>query len=254
MHSIPLFSAEPHSARLKQISNKWGFTIRPPEIQDKFVLELSDGSLQLRKCDDPKFGSIYVDFCSGRSGHRRKYGGGTSEAIARAVGLKKGARPSVLDATAGMGSDAFVLASLGCHVHMIERSPIMAALLEDGLARAKLDVKIGPWVSQRLSLSFGDSREYFSYLPFKPDVVYLDPMFPEKGKSALVKKEMQVLKVLIGADNDADALLPVAFKVAKNRVVVKRPMQANYLAGKKPNTSIKSRNYRFDVYIKVTLA
>ena len=152
-----------------------------------------------------------------------------------------------------MGRDAFVLASLGCQVNMIERSPIIAALLEDGLARAKLDVEIGPWVSQRLSLSFGDSRKCFSALPFKPDVVYLDPMFPEKGKSALVKKEMQVLKVLIGADSDASTLFPIAFKVAKNRVVVKRPMQVDYLAGQKPNTSIKSRNYRFDVYIKMRL-
>ncbi|MCK5581494.1 MAG: class I SAM-dependent methyltransferase [Candidatus Omnitrophica bacterium] len=214
-----------------------------------FFLEMKDQRLQLRKRDEPKLGALYVDFVSGLSAYRRKYGGGRRQAIARAVDLKRGAAPSVVDATAGLGRDAFVLASLGCRVHMIERSSVIAALLEDGLNRAKLDPEVGRWVSERLSFSCQDSCDGLRGLPFEPDVVYLDPMFPEKKKVALVKKEMRVLKSLVGVDPDADALLQVALNAARKRVVVKRPAFAGYLAGQPPDTAIKTKKNRFDVYL-----
>jgi len=217
--------------------------------KNDFILELKEQRLQLRKQDAPQLGAIYVDFVAGAMAHRRKFGGGRRQAIARAVGLKKKANPNILDATAGLGRDAFVLASLGCRVHLIERSPIIAELLEDGLKRAKHDSKIGPWISERLSLSHQDSCKGFKGLPFKPDVVYLDPMFPEKKKSALVKKEMQMFQFLIGSDSDSDTLLKIALKTAQNRVVVKRPAHADWLADQSPDTSIKTKKNRFDIYL-----
>ena len=216
---------------------------------DQYVLETFEDRLQLKKKDEPKLGAIYVDFIGNASEYRRKHGGGRKQAIAKAIGLKKGATPLVVDATAGLGRDAFVLASLGCRVHMIERSPAVAALLEDGLHRAKLDSTIGAWVSQLMSFDTGDSRKILLLLPFEPDVVYLDPMYPTKKKPALVKKEMRVFRDLIGQDPDADSLLDIALKVAKERVVVKRPAHADRMAGRRPNISIKMTKNRFDIYL-----
>ena len=87
--------------------------------------------------------AIYVDFVEGELAHRRKFGGGKGQMIAKAVGLNKGFVPTILDATAGLGADAFVLASLGCEVKMIERSPLARLLLADGLERAKNFIDIG---------------------------------------------------------------------------------------------------------------
>ncbi|TBL57379.1 16S rRNA (guanine(1516)-N(2))-methyltransferase, partial [Klebsiella oxytoca] len=104
---------------------------------------LTPTHLELRKQDEPKLGGIYVDFVAGTMAHRRKFGGGRGEAVAKAVGIKKDYLPDVVDATAGLGRDAFVLASIGCNVRMVERHPVVAALLEDGLKRAYLDADIG---------------------------------------------------------------------------------------------------------------
>jgi len=215
----------------------------------QYVLETFENRLQLKRQDDPKIGAIFVDFVSSKSEYRRKYGGGRKQAIAKAIGLKKGATPLVVDATAGLGRDAFVLASLGCRVHMIERSPAVAALLEDGLNRAKFDPEIGVWVSQLISFETGDSCKILPALSFEPDVIYLDPMYPEKRKPALVKKEMRIFKDLVGCDDDAGVLLNIALKTVCGRVVVKRPAQADWLAGQKPDTSIMTKKNRFDIYL-----
>lgn len=246
---IPLAPLESHDEHIRQLSQQWGFAVRQPNDDDIFFLELSAGRLQLRKRDEPKLGAVYVDFVTGANAHRRKFGGGRGEAIVKSVGFKKGIAPSIVDTTAGLGRDAFVLASLGCRVHMIERSLVVAALLEDGLIRARLDLKIGPWVSQRLSLEYADSCCGLTALAFKPAVIYLDPMFPEKRKPARVKKEMRVFKTLIGGDADSDTLLAIALDTAQQRVVVKRPARADWLSGRPPQTSIKTRQNRFDIYL-----
>ena len=111
-----------------------------------FALHYDDQGLSLRKTDEPKLGAINVDFVTGAVAHRRKFGGGKGQSIAKAVGLNKGATPVVLDATAGLGRDGFVLASLGCKVILHERHPVVAALLYDGLQRAYSDAEIGPWM------------------------------------------------------------------------------------------------------------
>ncbi len=214
-----------------------------------YCLQMRDQQWQLIDQDKPDLPPIVIDFVSGKLAYRRKYGHAGGEAISKAVGIKKGHRPNIVDATAGLGRDAFVLATMGCRVHMIERSRVIATLLEDGVRRAEQDEKIGVLMKEKLSLACGDSRQELGQVPFEPEVVYLDPMFPPKEKSALVKKEMRILHEIVGQDEDADELLKVALTMATTRVVVKRPAYADYLAGIKPQTSIKSKNHRFDIYL-----
>jgi 16S rRNA (guanine1516-N2)-methyltransferase len=215
----------------------------------KYCLQMRDQQWQLIHQDEPELPPMVIDFVSGKLAYRRKYGHAGGEAISKAVGIKKGHRPTIVDATAGLGRDAFVLATMGCRVHMIERSPVIAKLLEDGVRRAEQDEKIGGLIKEKLSLMCGDSRQELVHLPFEPEVIYVDPMFPPKEKSALVKKEMRILQEVVGQDEDADELLKVALKIATKRVVVKRPAYANFLAEINPQTSIKTKKHRFDIYL-----
>lgn len=217
------------------------------------ALIVTDERLELKKLDEPKLGAIYVDFIDGAMAHRRRFGGGRGEAVAKAVGVKGDYLPTIVDATAGLGRDAFVLASLGCKVTMFERHPVVAALLADGLNRAYLDGEIGSELQKNLTLIHDNSLNGLLSTVEKPDVVYLDPMFPHRQKSALVKKEMRVFQQLVGSDDDADSLLDIARKIAKKRVVVKRPDYANFLAEQKPVSSIKTKNHRFDIYAPISV-
>ncbi|MDV5172230.1 class I SAM-dependent methyltransferase [Photobacterium rosenbergii] len=240
---------------LELLAERWGLSHDPGSV---FALVLTAERLELRKLDEPKLGAVYVDLAGGAVAHRRKFGGGRGQAIAKAVGLKGGVTPTVVDGTAGLGRDAFVLASLGCKVQMVERHPVVAALLDDGLARAKADSEIGGWISERLSLLHASSHNALEQLAadpdfVAPDVVYLDPMYPHKKKSALVKKEMRVFQTLVGADLDADGLLAPALALATKRVVVKRPDYAEFLAGQKPAMAIETKKNRFDVYVKAAM-
>jgi len=223
------------SEKAKKLREKWGFLSTK---SDDFQLRLLPAYLALEQKNKPEQGLVFVDFVTGATAHRRKYGGGKGQAIAKAMGLKGHTELNVIDATAGLGRDAFVLASLGCNVTLIERSPVAAALLEDGLDRAYLDHEIGAWMKQRMRFVFASSVEFLK--ENSCDVVYLDPMFPHKKKSALVKKEMRVFQGVVGADLDADDLLEAALESAKYRVVVKRPDYAPFLNDKKPSMSIKT--------------
>ena len=215
----------------------------------KYCLQMKDQQWHLLDQDEPDMTPMVIDFVSGKTAYRRKYGHAGGEAISKAVGIKKGHRPNIVDATAGWGRDAFVLATMGCRVHMIERSEIIATLLKDGVRRAEQDEKIGLLMKDKLSLTCGDSRKELSQVPFEPEVIYLDPMFPHKEKSALVKKEMRMLQHVVGPDADADELLSLALTIATKRVVVKRPAYADFLAGIKPQASIKTKKHRFDIYL-----
>ncbi|WP_347331225.1 class I SAM-dependent methyltransferase [Marinimicrobium locisalis] len=200
-------------------------------------------------------GPVFVDFLGGAVDHRRRFGGGKGQMIGKAVGLKAHVYPSVLDVTAGLGRDAFVLATLGCSVHMLERSALVYRLLQDGLARAKAgaahtaDAELLT-ILERLSLQAAEGCPVLSSVAAdqQPDVVYLDPMFPERQKSADVKKEMRAFHRLVGADADADDLLGPALDAARYRVVVKRPRKAPDLAGRPPSHRVEGKSSRFDVY------
>ncbi|HGJ5876145.1 MAG TPA: 16S rRNA (guanine(1516)-N(2))-methyltransferase RsmJ [Arsenophonus sp.] len=231
---------------LSLIADKWQLKHTPAALM---ALVLTPECLQLKKLDEPKLGGIYVDFVSGAMRHRRKFGGGRNEAIAKAVGIKKSYLPTVVDATAGLGRDTFVLAALGCEVRMFERHPVVAALLEDGLQRGYADAEIGSWLRQRMTLLHVSSVNALATLSPTPDVVYLDPMYPHCRKSALIKKEMRVFQSLVGTDEDADDLLKPAMTIAKRRVVVKRPDYTAHLTTISPQTTIKTKNHRFDIYL-----
>ena len=241
------------SDRCKRIAKKWHFDYlgdaasasKHPQLD--FLLQLNQHALELLKLDEPKLGGIKVDFVDGAIAHRRKFGGGRGQDIAKAIGLKHGFTPHVLDATAGLGRDAFVLASLGCQVTLMERMPVVAALLDDGLERAKLYSDVAE-IAERMTLVHASSIESME-LAQQVDVVYLDPMYPHREKSAAVKKEMRVFQSLVGEDLDADALLKPALALAEYRVVVKRPDYAPPLANTKPSMSIKMKKNRFDVYV-----
>jgi 16S rRNA (guanine1516-N2)-methyltransferase len=223
------------------------------EPEADFALQLGAAGLQFVELGPQAPGAVRVDFVEGAVAHRRLFGGGTGQMIAKAVGVQPGVRPQVLDATAGLGRDAFVLASLGCSMTLIERQPLIAALLEDGLERAKGDSEVGPIVAQ-MRLLHGDAIELMaSWAQVPPQVIYLDPMFPHRDKTALVKKEMRLFRPLVGADQDAPALLAAALALASHRVVVKRPRKAPCIDGPKPGYALEGKSSRYDIYPKKAL-
>lgn len=179
---------------------------------------------------------------------RRLFGGGSGQMIAKAVGVQPGVRPHVLDATAGLGRDAFVLASLGCEVDLIERQPLIGALLEEGLQRAAGDAQVGAIVA-RMRLKLGNAIALMAdWQGDAPQVIYLDPMFPHRDKSALVKKEMRLFRPFVGDDPDAPALLAAALALASHRVVVKRPRKAPIIEGARPGYALEGKSSRYDIY------
>ena len=164
--------------------------------------------------------------------------------------------PSIVDATAGLGRDAFVLASLGAQVLLIERVAAIAALLEDGLKRASRHSDTAD-IAARMTLRNGDAAQSLAALVasahFAPQVIHLDPMFPHREKSALVKKEMRLFRELAGDDDDAPRLLEAALDVATHRVVVKRPRKAPPIEGPAPQHTLEGKTSRYDLYVHRSL-
>ncbi len=192
---------------------------------------------------------LYIDFVKGKNGYRHSKSSTIRQPLAKAVGIKPGVRPSVFDATAGLGRDAFVLACLGCAVSLCERSPILHCLLEDGLFRAGQFEKTREIVSTKMKLLFEDSKIHLQNNPHVYHTVYLDPMYPHRTNSALNKLEMRVIRDLVGDDEDGDILLELAFGAAQNRVVVKRPKGARKISDWKPSFSVPMKNSRYDIYL-----
>lgn len=216
-----------------------------PATAGMLALVFDGQRLELRQTGRGAPGPVFVDFGHGTTGRRGRRASIRAEALARAAGLGRGWRPEVIDATAGLGRDSFILATLGCHVHACERHPLIAALLADGLERAARDPATRD-TAARITLTHADSRELLPRM--HGDVVLVDPMHPPRGKSAAVKKEMQVFQRLLGDDDNADDLLTDALKAARDRVVVKRPRQASPLYGRAPERVVRGKSTRFDIY------
>jgi len=190
----------------------------------------------------------YIDFSSKRMNYRRENISMRKEILIRAMGLKSHTNPRIIDATAGLARDSFLIASLGFHIQLIERSPIIHALIRDAMERALQNFTLAPIVN-RMELIQSDAIIWLKNLKEKPDIIYLDPMFPERKKSALSKLDMRIFHDVVGNDLDADALLQTALACAMQRVVVKRPRLAKELSGIKPTYSLSGSSSRFDVYI-----
>lgn len=233
------------------------------------ILNLTVSGLQLEDHRDKQKTVVRVDFVEGYHAHRRQYGGGRQQPMARAVLLNRHKEQHILDATAGLGRDGFVMAHLGARVTMIERHPLIFALLKDGLDRAKLNTETAE-TAERISLHQADSLRYCQQLQQAetkdhPAIIYMDPMYPERKKSALVKKDMRLLKDLLsmpGLDSNSvsdpqaashaltEAWFEQLMACCTQRMVVKRPKGAAALvASPKPNTEITSKNTRYDIYL-----
>jgi 16S rRNA (guanine1516-N2)-methyltransferase len=191
---------------------------------------------------------LIVDFVGGAVGHRFRFGGGRGQALPKAVGMKGGKTPDIVDATAGLGRDAFLLASLGAKVTLIERSAEMHALLANGLARAReADGDVAEVVA-RMTLLHGDAKDLLPDL--SPDVVLVDPMHPPRSKSALVKSEMRLIREIVGTDEDSCELMKVALATARKRVVLKWPLRADPMPGiVAPSHQITGKSTRYDVFM-----
>jgi 16S rRNA (guanine1516-N2)-methyltransferase len=224
-------------------------TVQHPEAGgDTALLVMSAVGLQLQPAGANAPGPILVDFGAGTMRHRRR--GGHNEPLGKAVGVGRRNNLSVVDATAGLGRDGFVLADLGCQVTFLECSAIAFALLRDGIERARLAED--SWLQEasgRLRLHRADSVDWLASTDQTFDVVYLDPMFPASKKSARAKKEMWLFQQLIGPGERERALLEQALCAASWRVVVKRPAKAPSLAGPPPHHAINGKTVRFDVYM-----
>ncbi|MDO4437418.1 MAG: class I SAM-dependent methyltransferase [Coriobacteriaceae bacterium] len=191
--------------------------------------------------------------------HRIKPGALQRELLVKAARVKGMERPRVVDATAGLGEDSFLLAAAGCDVTLCESDPVIAALLEDALERAAHDADLAP-IAARMHLVAGNSCDILAELAqdpdSAPDVVYLDPMFPGRTKSAAVKKKFQLIHGLERpCEPDAElALMRAAMAARPRKIVVKRPVKGPHLAGVKPSHTLAGKAVRYDCIVPPRLA
>ncbi|MBB3994578.1 16S rRNA (guanine1516-N2)-methyltransferase [Sulfitobacter undariae] len=192
---------------------------------------------------------LRVDFVEGAVRHRRRFGGGRGQDLAKAMGLRAGKTPVIVDATAGLGRDSFLLASLGAQVTLIERSAKMHALLRDGMDRAAAseDEELREIIG-RMTLLQGDAKDLLPQLTC--EAILIDPMHPPRNKSALVKLELRQVRDIVGTDDDAADLLNVALESAQKRVVLKWPAKADPISGVRPcSHQIMGKSTRYDVFM-----
>lgn len=219
-------------ARADELSHRLGVPRIEEPLPGSFCLKVTAEYLELVQIgeDGRVPAGIVVDFASGPM-RQLVRSAGKSQPLAKAVGAAK-SPPYVLDATAGLGKDTLFLATVGCRVLALEKNPLVFALLEDGYRRGLEDSLVGEILRERVQFALGDSTEYLENVKPQeaPDVVYLDPMFPESKKSALPKKEMQIFRALIKEKIDEPRLFEAAIAKAKIRVVVKRPSSSEPLA------------------------
>lgn len=232
----------------------------PESDAPSFELITLDGKVTLNQTDTTPNRQLQVDFATS-SIQQRLQTFGKKHPLAKAIGLHKlkaaDPKPLIVDATAGLGRDSLMLAWLGCKMILIEQQPLLHALLADGLKRAFEHTKFAP-LQPRMLLHHADSKtllaEWAASPETQPDMVYLDPMFPIRQKSALVKKEMQMLQALVGKGiciEEEQALLDAALQSCKRKVVVKRPKEAPPLGGEdamQPDYAVGSPSMRYDVY------
>lgn len=221
----------------QQLSQQWQIPLQSDVVDAEINLHLDERGLSLH-FRDKRFKPFHIEFESGKLGYRQQHL--QHELIIKACGLKPGQTPTIIDATAGFGRDAFILASFGAKVMMIEQANVLAAMLDDALARLTHPLT--------LQLHHGNAIDYLQTHDHA-DIIYCDPMFPLRKKSALVKKELRIIQAIIEEQHNDAELLQQALSKAKSRVVVKRPRIATSVPGPKPNFSIDGKAIRFDIYL-----
>lgn len=201
--------------------------------------------LRLHVILDNQLTHIQFDLDKGKFATRANQATQSNEIVAKAIGCKPGYRPKILDITAGMGRDALIMAKLGCQVVMQERNFAIYHLLKNALKRLQQNEQFLT-IAKNLTLVHCDSLSTKS--KSEVDVIYCDPMFPIRKKSALVKKEMRIFHRLCGDDIDSDQLLVQSLNSNAKRIVVKRPKGAEFLANLKPSHQVLGKQFRYDVY------
>nr|WP_320009821.1 class I SAM-dependent methyltransferase [uncultured Desulfobulbus sp.] len=244
----PLWAApEVSSARAEALAHTIGTVLVDPLPHQGQVLILNSERLSFHLMGDPELkGSLWVDFTSASTQQRSRQV--SRELLVKAARIRHIDQPLLIDATAGLGKDGFLLASHGFQVEMIELNPVVAALLADGLARAA-EVEQLTQVVARIQLHRGNSIERLRSLTKIPHVIYLDPMFPERSKSAKVKQNLRLLQQLDAHAIPPEELLTAALTTKVKKVVVKRPLKGPYLGDRRPAYSLKGKAVRFDVYL-----
>jgi len=239
-------------AELEQLARLLQCPIYSDAYHAHYILHQSPQRLELFNPSEPNTKAIYADFVEGKTRHRRLFGGGKGQDLAKALGLQKFPNATIVDATAGLGGDSFVMATLGCEVTLLERNPVVQLLLSDALARADAsgDAEVQA-IAKRMRLVQRSALVYLAELEADdcPQLIYLDPMFPERGKQAQVKKEMRFFHDVVGDDADGAALLELALTRAIERIIVKRPLRAETLNERKPDFQIRGKTIRYDVYL-----
>lgn len=213
--------------------------MEPMLVRNEKGLALTDGKLVLQ-----------ADFTSMLN--RIKKANLEKEMLVKAAGVYKSKeRLKVLDATAGLGEDSLLLAAAGCKVDLYEADEVIAALLEDAVLRAN-DIPELAAAAGRMKLHKGDSIAAMKSEEVKcdkPDVIYLDPMFPERQKSASVKKKFQLIHGLEKPCENEEEMILAAMELRPKRIVVKRPTKGPYLGGRKPDYSYEGKAIRYDIYV-----
>lgn len=215
------------------------------KTNEYFILFLKDNRLFLKSKIHKEWLPFSIDF-SNKELLRRK--DEKNQELIKAIGIRNDYKPKVLDTTAGLGRDSFILANFDCKVVMLERNPVIYLLLSNAIENAKLNPLVKDIVNNMTILNV-NSIEYLQNIKQNFDVIYVDPMFPKTNKSRLVKKDMQIFREIVGDDIDSGELFELALKQNVKRVVVKRMKKSEYLLNKKPNFEIVGNTTRFDVYL-----
>jgi 16S rRNA (guanine1516-N2)-methyltransferase len=190
---------------------------------------------------------LSVDFVNDKRNYLKLIPKGKQELIAKAIGLNK-ANQTVIDATAGLLQDSILLSRLGAQIRAVEKSDLIFALIADAYKRGQEDHAC-KLILSRIAIFHDDAYNFLSQLKLEdyPDVVYLDPMFPENKKTALPRLEMQIFRKIVDVGDDYERILQMARKKVKSRVVVKRPLKGAPLSSGWQH-QIKGNTVRFDIY------
>ncbi len=220
-------------------------------------VELDDGTLAkgIREIGDAATSPLVVDFGSAKLRHRLK-NGADSEAIVKAVGVKASVRSDhlIYDFTAGLGTEAFLLARAGFRVVAFERDPAVFQLLVDALRRYRRITDL-----PTIDLEFREGDATGAEIRVNAYAVTIDPMFEDAATTvkSLPKKEMALLRRMLAPSSEQEMthLFHRARKSAEARVIVKRPHGAADLvstdeAGKRlvPVHRLEGKSARFDIY------